>query len=261
MIHKLNIGLIIFSIALIACAPIDTSKNGPSDMLTQSINNDDSVFQPDTSKPIITTSFSQSTYPQLFEAAFFKGTKAIQFDLEYSFSVYELGNINCESGKLIACDPVTMYDAEPFTQTFPIGLFPVELAMATTENDERVAFARIIFSKEDVTKWEYALIPGQKPISLKDSTIYCYGVDAGTGLFIDEVANSNYNDNYFDVFVKKMEDAQFKGFIHEFNGHNFATFSTGYGDGCYATFIGFDKDGNVCRLVTDFGLVEWWRLD
>jgi hypothetical protein len=223
---------------------------------------DGSVIPPDTAKPIIITSFSQNTYPQLFEAAYFNGTKAKQYEQEYSFSVLELGKINCESGKLIACDPVTMVDAEAFTQTFPIGLFPVELAMAKTENDERVAFARIVFSKADVEKWECALIPGQKPVSLKDSTIYCYGVDAATGLFIDEVANSNYNqDDYFDVFVRKMEEAQFKGLIHEFNGHNFATFSTGYGDGCYASYIGFDKEGNVCRLITDFGLIEWWKLD
>jgi|GEM_PF-1178656 len=35
---------------------------------------------------------------------------------------------------------------------------------------------------------------------------------------------------------------------------------TTYGDGCYATYIGFDKEGHPCQLLTDFGLVAWWRL-
>ncbi len=33
-----------------------------------------------------------------------------------------------------------------------------------------------------------------------------------------------------------------------------ATFTTGYGDGCYATYIGFDKEGHACQLLTDFEL-------
>jgi hypothetical protein len=39
-----------------------------------------------------------------------------------------------------------MHDATPFAEIFSTGKFPVRLAMATTENDARVAFSRIIFS-------------------------------------------------------------------------------------------------------------------
>ena len=147
-----------------------------------------------------------------------------------------------------------MQDCHPFVQIFPKGHFSVQLAMA----NERVAFSRILFSDKAVAKWEVALCPGQKPISLRDTNIYCYGADAGTGLFIDEMANNQFsNADYSKVFVGKLSASGYKGIIHNFDNHSLAAFSTGYGDGCYATYIGFDEQGNVCRLLTDFGIIHW----
>ncbi|MFC0774543.1 DUF4241 domain-containing protein [Terrimonas alba] len=219
----------------------------------------------DTSKPYLTTTFPGKTYPQIFAAAFHADTKAKQDDITYIFHSYELGKIKIESGKIIACDPIVMHDSRPFTQVFPIGQFLVTLAIAKTSNYERVAFSRITFSNNPVSKWELALKEGQKPIPLKDTSFYCYGVDAGTGIFIDSIANKSFNQKshaeWKDVFITKAEKNGNVGYIHEFETHNLATFSTGYGDGCYATYVGIDNAGNVCQLLTDFGLVDWWKLD
>jgi hypothetical protein len=218
----------------------------------------------DTLKPGIFTQFVSKIEPVIFEAAFYKDTKVRQGNLDYSFNTLDIGKIKIESGKIIACDPIVMQNGIAFAQNFPIGKFPVQLAMAKLPNDERVAFSRIIFTNNDVAKWEVALQPGQQPISITDTTIYCYGVDAGTALFIDETANNIFShvepSEWENVFIKKLEEAKNRGFIHDFDGHNLATFSTGYGDGCYATYIGFDDKGAVCRLLTDFGLIEWWKL-
>ncbi|HMU46224.1 MAG TPA: DUF4241 domain-containing protein [Chitinophagaceae bacterium] len=219
----------------------------------------------DTIKPVVFTSFKTTAYPHIFEAAFSNETKVTQGEISYSFYKLEIGKIKIESGKLIACDPIVMYDASPFIQNFPSGAFPVHLAMAKTHNDERVAFSRIVFSDEPITKWEFALQKGQEPIPLKDTNFYCYGVDGGTGIFIDSISNNIFNNldhsKWENVFITKAEENAYRGFVHEFDGHNLATFSTGYGDGCYATYIGFDKQGKVCQILTDFGLVEWWKLE
>lgn len=218
----------------------------------------------DTSKPVITTSFSGRTFPSIFEAAFQPDTKVAYATISYTFHRLYIGQLKIESGKLIACDPIVMQDVSPFTQQFPLGSFPVHLAMAKTTDDERVAFSRILFSDKPVTRWEFALKPGQKPISLKDTSSYCYGVDAGMGVFIDSLANGVFalkdHAAWENVFLKKSEQSGYKGFVHEFEGHSLASFSTGYGDGCYSTYIGFDEQDNVCQLLTDFGMVEWWRL-
>jgi hypothetical protein len=47
--------------------------------------------------------------------------------------------------------------------------------------------------------------------------------------------------------------------VYNFGGHNLACFSTGFGDGTYATYVGYDANGKICRLLTDFGLVIWWE--
>jgi len=221
--------------------------------------------KPDTVKPVVTTSLKGAAYPDVFEAAFYNDTKITQGDISYNFYKLDIDKIKIESGKIIACDPIVMHDVLPFTQIFPTGDFSVHLAMAKTNNDERVAFARLVFSDKNIFKWEFALQKGQEPIPLKDTSFYCYGVDAGTGIFIDSISNSVFNKKdhsvWENVFITKAEKNGYKGYIHDFEGFNLATFSTGYGDGCYATYIGFDKQGNVCQLLTDFGLVRWWKLD
>ena len=221
--------------------------------------------KPDTVKPVVTTSLKGAAYPDVFEAAFYNDTKITQGDISYNFYKLDIDKIKIESGKIIACDPIVMHDVLPFTQIFPTGDFSVHLAMAKTNNDERVAFARLVFSDKNIFKWEFALQKGQEPIPLKDTSFYCYGVDAGTGIFIDSISNSVFNKKdhsvWENVFITKAEKNGYKGYIHDFEGFNLVTFSTGYGDGCYATYIGFDKQGNVCQLLTDFGLVHWWKLD
>ena len=219
----------------------------------------------DTSKPIISSSFQSKAYPNYFELAFHESTKSMEEGETFRFYTLNIGKLKVETGKIIACDPIVMHDASPFTQNFPLGEYPVQLAMKRKEgNGERVALSRILFSNEPVVKWEYALLHEQKPMPINDTSIYCYGVDAGTGVFIDSLANTFFKikdeKDWKDIFITKAEKHDYTGYMHDFEGYNLATFSTGFGDGCYATYIGFDKNGKVCQLLTDFGLTDWGAL-
>jgi hypothetical protein len=244
---------------IIFAIPIFTSCNFPGQQNSGSASPD--FNEPDTSKPIISSAYTGQTFPIIFEAAFINGTQVRQGHDSYRFFKYEIGKIKIETGKIIACDPIVMHDASPFTQVFPIGEFPVSLAMAKALNDTRVAFSRITFSDSPITKWEFALRKGQNQISLTDTIIYCYGVDAGTGIFIDSISNKVFNQKnkmvWDYVFTTKAKENEYLGYTYEFDGHNLATFSTGFGDGCYATYIGLDKDGKICKLLTDFQIVAW----
>ncbi|PVD53744.1 hypothetical protein DC498_04330 [Terrimonas sp.] len=209
--------------------------------------------------------------PSIFEKAFFKGAFSVTEDRDsVHFFQLNIGNINIETGKIIAADVVTQYDMPPFTQNFPIGRFPVLLSVARLRNnDERIAFSQIVFPQDTITHWEYALHGNQKPASIFSDTLYSYGVDAGVGLFIDEKSNNAFkklSDNIADLMQKYI----FKGLndqthtswqynIQSFPGGNLAAFSTGWGDGHYATYIGFNKNEKPCRLLTDFALINWWK--
>ena len=217
--------------------------------------------------------------PAIFETAFFK-------------DAVDIGEISIETGKIVACDPIGMRDAKPFLQTFPVGNFPVQLAIARinggtvgdggsglkedaagkgggVNDEERVAFSRIYFSDKPVVRWEFALDSGDRQLPVGGDTLYGYGVDGGLGVFIDAQANDAFSelrkldDNLWNaVFtgeVGKHDHITWQYALFEFQRHNLACFSTGVGDGFYGTYVGYDKEGRICRLLTDFGLVRWWK--
>jgi len=203
--------------------------------------------------------------PVIFEKAFVKGTtgKFNRFTLNlYGISI---GKIKIESGHIIACDPLHIDEyGIPFTQLFPTGEFPVQLSIAQLDNEEMIAFARINFSDAPVEKWAFALQKDQKPIPVGGEEMYGFGTDSGVGIFLDEAAakepgNEKAASMNADLF-KAMEKQYHNGWravTYTFGNHNLAAFSTGASDGYYATYIGFDAGGKPCRLVSDFGIVNW----
>jgi len=44
--------------------------------------------------------------------------------------------------------------------------------------------------------------------------------------------------------------------LWERNDLNVAMLKSGWGDGVYASYIGADINGNICRLVTDFAIID-----
>ena len=213
--------------------------------------------------------YKPQALPALFETAFFTLSSFKQDTMTFYFAAIDIGDLNCETGRLIACDPIVMQDVRPFVQQFPVGRFPVQLSIATYKQEERVAFSRICFSGEQVARWEFALHSGQQQKSIFDSTFYSYGVDGGIGIFIDSLANNAFAmlqkedvylwDRAFAGEMSKHDHLSWQYALYNFQGHNLATFSTGWGDGHYATYVGYDKNGKICRLLTDFGLFDWWK--
>lgn len=207
-----------------------------------------------------------SAKPALLETAFIKGTQGKIKNLTFNLYGITLGNIKIPSGYIVACDPflVTEY-GQPYTQLFPTGEFPAQLSIANLPGKgETIAFARIKFSDEPVAKWEYALLKGEKPAPVGSNDELGYVVDAGLGIFVDkktldsldrkEVANMGH-----DVYkqVNKKYRNGWSADIYTLGQDNLAAFTSGFGDGRYSTYIGFDANGKVCRLVTDFDLFNW----
>lgn len=201
-----------------------------------------------------------NSFPNVFEQAFNKDFLFASPD-SFSFKSYEVGKINIESGKVTACDPVVIQDAGAFAQLFPKGKYPVEAAMT----QGRIAYCRIKFSNEPVKKWYAALMPGQDSIDITSDKIHCFGVDAGQAFFADEKAVRAFDykndDVWKDAFIDASEKSHYTAYMYDFGSHNLAVFATGYGDGCYACYIGYDSTGKVCRLLADFQIVQYtdWK--
>ena len=203
--------------------------------------------------------------PILFETAFMKGTTQKVNKATLSLYGINIGKLRMPSGILVACDPMHIDEyGIPYTQVFPKGEFPVQLAIAKLDLEERVAFARILFNDQPVAKWEFALQAGQSQLPLGQEKKHGYSVDAGVGIFIDAEAAkvldrqaTNDMDGALFAALQKNYRNDWKYAMYTFGNHNVAAFSTGFGDGFHSTYVGLDAAGKPCRILTDFGVFEW----
>ncbi|MCF2217988.1 DUF4241 domain-containing protein [Chryseobacterium sp. PS-8] len=184
---------------------------------------------------------------------------------------FEVGKIYLSSGKLVACDPLITNDMKPFSITFPKGDFSVLLHKERESNC--VAYAEIIFSQSEITDWKLATTEGQNIKDLEEGEVFGYPVESGMGCFMDVDTQNNLNDLEQRLYHSKGVDFMgiYEEFFHEYffdekgaidqfaflkpsenhPGTIFA-FETGYGEGFYASYIGFDKNNNPVKIVTEF---------
>ena len=158
---------------------------------------------------------------------------------KYEFYSYNIGNLKVNNGKIAACDPFLYNHDLPFEEQFPVGHFPVQLAVTKINDDERVGFARFQFSDHEPVEWTMAVSEGLDLSTLQQDEIYGYGVDAGTGAFMDVPAGDELfkflteKDNNFQVLIDEME----KNYKHTWDR------------------LLWDSQGSICRLVTDFSVI------
>jgi uncharacterized protein DUF4241 len=186
-----------------------------------------------------------------------------------TMKVVEIAELVVTSNSIVATDPIVISMIKPFTQRVPNGRHAVSLAIARFGTDERIAFARVQFSKRTPVTWKMAVIDDQDPASLEHGNFFGYGVDGATGCFMDYEAGAlmgqRYREEgpYFafgDLIIDAMEasyrETRQWGVVHPIEGRdeNIVCFTTGYGDGAYPSFFGFAADGAVAQLVTDFRL-------
>jgi hypothetical protein len=87
-------------------------------------------------------------------------------------------------------------------------------------------------------------------------------MDAEAIKALDQGQLTQIEEGVYKDIRKEMENHyhyDWKYTMFNFRQHNLAAFSTGVGDGRYASYIGFDAKGKPCRLVTDFALFDWKR--
>jgi len=194
-------------------------------------------------------------------------------------SVTAPAELNLPSGRIVACDPFTglgPYGGDPFTVAVPPGRYPVTASVVEiTSPDEpdpeqphlRVAAARLSILDEPVVAWEQAVVPEQDLASLGEDEFYGYGVDAGTGCFVDADAVEPLGgfESETETLQAAFEAVEWSATVVTLadpaNGHNLVAFSSGWGDGAYPTWIGRTRTGEVACLVTEFFVIPDGRTD
>lgn len=184
-----------------------------------------------------------------------------------------IGALSLPTGRLVACDPIVHPTTEAFTIDLARGEYPVHLVIAELRDEARVAYASIHVKPEGARSWRLATVP-EEDTSLLSKDEHGYTVVSSLGSFMDaqtadrfvDYMELHYDDEKTDL--EKSLDAQerratnkgvsFANLAHEWiNPGNILSFSAGFGEGFYQTYVGRDSDGEVARIVTDFRVLDF----
>ncbi|NAW51317.1 DUF4241 domain-containing protein [Elizabethkingia argentiflava] len=188
-----------------------------------------------------------------------------------SLESYDVGLLAITTGEIVASDPLITPDKPAFEQVFPIGDFQVNIHKERDRNC--VAYAEVVFQQSEVREWNLATTPGQNVKDLKEGEIFGYPVESGMGCFMDYETQSLLHHLEQEIFQRKAAD--FGGIYDEFfhpyffegpqavhqyallkpygeKKNNIFAFEAGFGEGFYASYIGYDKKGIPVKLITEF---------
>lgn len=184
---------------------------------------------------------------------------------------FDAGKINLTTGKLSVCDPLITSEMPAFTVAFPKGEFSVLVHKEIESNC--IAYVEIGFSNAEIVTWEMATSEGQHLTDLEEGEIYGFPVESGMGCYMDFETQQDLNLLEQHLFKRKGDDFMgiYEEFFHEHffmeegavnqfaflkpneeKPGNLFAFETGYGEGFYASYIGFDKNNVPVKVVSEF---------
>ena len=181
-----------------------------------------------------------------------------------SAELISAGTLRLSSGRIVAADPEVFSGAQPaFTVTVDPGAYPIVLAgVRFAERPERlrVAAARLAVSDQPVVRWEMALQDGQSLLDLGAGEFYGFGVDSGQASFADADAwealaerDLDGRDKWEDDWIEYGRIAAEQHFVVVDDGAMIA-WPSGWGDGSYPVWIGYDSADRVACFVADMRL-------
>lgn len=192
-----------------------------------------------------------------------------------------IGTVDVPSGKVVVADPLCYMFGEHviapvLVREIPKGSYPVEVSICRNEYiGIRMCTARLKIKDTAAVRYEQAKSEEETAAArLKDGVMHGFPVDAGMMCFIDAGAAKNYAeflgkwheenpgknhyDDYFQAFFAESdknlpayqrEGGDFIEWTNPDTGERMVQISSGFGDGFYRSFWGFDESGEVCELI------------
>lgn len=203
---------------------------------------------------------------------------------EMEVDTLDIGEVNLPTGEILACDPlVELGEAKTFLQKTPVGKFPVKIAVVLSEEyGNRYACVKVEFNKNKPVVYELAVTGNEKEMDKAgEDEFYGFGVDAGMGCVADKKTQEEYTkywkkleeegnaDNPYDDIFEELLEESFKkfpkyqrdcgdwaNFIIPDTDLNIPVFASGWGDGDYPCYFGYDEKGELCGFYIHFIDIE-----
>ena len=148
--------------------------------------------------------------------------------------VLDIGAVHFPTGTIFACDPlVELEDTPPFIQTIPAGTYPVKICVVPSEKyGDRYACVKVEVSREKPVRYELGMTGKE---------------DLDEGLDEDNAkAHPKYQSSSGDWLNWTVPDTDC----------NLPIFASGWGDGYYPVYFGYDARSEVCAVYVRFIDIE-----
>ena len=198
--------------------------------------------------------------------------------------VLDIGAVHFPTGTIFACDPlVELEDTPPFIQTIPAGTYPVKICVVPSERyGDRYACVKVEVSGEKPVRYELGMT-GQEDLDEEpgEGDYFGFGVDAGMGCVADIQTQAAFKiywakrleedpdiDPYNDLFCELLEEnakarPKYQGDYGDWlnwtvpdTDCNLPIFASGWGDGYYPVYFGYDAKGKICAVYLRFIDIE-----
>ena len=198
--------------------------------------------------------------------------------------VLDIGAVHFPSGTIFACDPlVELEDTPPFIQTIPAGTYPVKICVVPSEKyGNRYACVKVEVNREKPVRYELGMT-GKEDLDeeLDEDDYFGFGVDAGMGCVADIQTQAAFKtywakrleedpdiDPYNDLFCDLLEEnakacpkyqlshGDWLNWTVPDTDCNLPIFASGWGDGYYPVYFGYDAKGKVCAVYVRFIDIE-----
>ncbi|MGF0033240.1 DUF4241 domain-containing protein [Bariatricus sp. SGI.154] len=190
-----------------------------------------------------------------------------------------VGEIDCPTGQIVVADPLAYLPSVKFSpvlaESIPVGKYPVEVSICR-QNDIgiRMCTAKLKITDAKAVKYKKTASTDSTGIKFKDGVMEGFPVDAGMMAFCDvKVAEEyrafldkwhesnpegNHYDDYFAVYFAESykalpayqrEGGDFIEWANPDTGNKMVMVASGFGDGFYNSYYGYDLDGQLCQII------------
>lgn len=192
-----------------------------------------------------------------------------------------VGQVDVPSGRVVVADPLCYMFGEHviapvLKREIPKGTYPAEVALFRNGlAGIRMCTARLKIKDTEAVRYEFAeSVEETAAAKFKDGVMHGFPVDAGMMCFCDSEGakafgaflgkwhkdnpDKNHYDDYFAAFFAESyknlpqfqrNDGDFIAWTNPENSQRLVMIASGFGDGFYQSFWGFDDKGEICELI------------
>lgn len=178
--------------------------------------------------------------------------------MRLSYTEYDF--MQFDSGRIVMFDAYSSAHAyKPFDAECGVVAFPFYCG-CKTDKGERVAYAGLRFCEDKPVSWKPLRLPYDARTVTFNSDEGGIPISSGVCCFSDEAAYEKYRGSINDDVHPLAGHIVLDGQTHErveIDGHAYAVFSSGWGDGIYNCYCGVAEDGRITAIIADFGMIEY----